>query len=82
MAIFVQNEAAKYGVNCIVYRESQWQADRTGDIGNPNGESVGLWQIGIQQHPDITVAEALPMQGDAQDDGESQEEGVGGEAGI
>jgi hypothetical protein len=64
---FVQNEALKYGVNpalatCIVSHESQWQPEKPGDIGNPHGESYGLWQIEVQQHPDITVAEALDYQ--------------------
>jgi hypothetical protein len=64
---FVQTEALKFGVNpklaaCIVTHESQWQVDRIGDVGNPNGESFGLFQIEVKQHPDITVAEALNYQ--------------------
>jgi hypothetical protein len=56
------SEAA--GVNpalteCLAAHESQWDATRVGDIGNKNGESYGLVQIEIQQHPDVTHAEAL-----------------------
>lgn len=67
IAAFVQTEAEKYGVNpalaiCIVEHESQWQPDRIGDVGNPHGESYGLWQIEVDQHADITVSEALDYQ--------------------
>jgi len=44
---------------CIVQHESQWQADRAGDIGNPHGDSYGLRQIEIAEHDDITKAQAL-----------------------
>jgi len=61
---FVQTEAIKYHVNpnlanCIVSHESQWIPSKIGDIGNPKGDSVGLWQISISQHNDITTSEAL-----------------------
>ena len=56
------SEAA--GVNpaltaCIAAHESQWNPTQVGDIGNRNGESYGLFQIEIQQHPDVTEAEAF-----------------------
>jgi hypothetical protein len=59
-------EAEKYGVNpalaiCIVTHESQWQGDRIGDVGNPDGESYGWWQIELKQHPDITKAGAFSL---------------------
>jgi Transglycosylase SLT domain len=61
---WIDGEAQKYGVNpalanCIITHESMWQADRIGDVGNPHGESVGLWQISISQHTDITLKQAL-----------------------
>jgi hypothetical protein len=59
------SEAA--GVNpalteCIAAHESQWNPLQVGDIGNRNGESYGLFQIEIRQHPDVTEAEALDPQ--------------------
>ncbi len=61
---WVSSESIKFGVNpalsaCIIRHESNWDDKRVGDIGNPRGESFGLWQIELKQHADISYTEAM-----------------------
>lgn len=61
---YIDAQALRNGLNpdlldCLALHESNWDASRVGDVGNKNGESYGLFQIEVAQHPDITQAEAL-----------------------
>lgn len=64
ISALVSEQSVKNGINpdlalCIVSHESQFDPTKIGDLTSKTGISVGLWQIHLWAHPDVTKTEAL-----------------------